>query len=289
LSAMLLLGAVGADAQKGNNQASTTSVFSEDGKLQMLIDYDPGCSCRTYTEFYHNGKILSRRRFKVAGKKEYIDGEDVSFFQDGSIKSFKMWQESFPVGKAFSNYENGKLEHEEYYEDRYKSGTWRYYDRTGALVREVTYEKGRTPWNGKLDIGTEKKYTGGKLTYTGEIGKFRKSFKDQKPPPLSAGTSAAADGKSLFAANCASCHAPHSDGAGPALAGVTQRRKKEWLEQMIRDGNVLVDMEDRQAQDLFRKWKGVRHPVFKKLTGREIEALIGYLDQMGTVKTIRSK
>ncbi|HLL42060.1 MAG TPA: c-type cytochrome, partial [Segetibacter sp.] len=36
-------------------------------------------------------------------------------------------------------------------------------------------------------------------------------------------SSAQASGQALFSANCASCHAPHKNLTGPALAGVQER------------------------------------------------------------------
>ena len=42
-----------------------------------------------------------------------------------------------------------------------------------------------------------------------------------------------ANGKSLFNANCASCHKLDKKMIGPALGGVTERRDAEWLHKWI--------------------------------------------------------
>ncbi|RYZ53802.1 MAG: c-type cytochrome [Sphingobacteriales bacterium] len=263
---LLLFFAFTIAAQQPKNVPSTTSVYNEEGKLQMLITYNPVCNCRTYTEFYHSGRILAKRTFKTEGRKEYIDGEDITYFPDGSIKHFKIWNNAYPEGRAFSNHENGKLEHEEFYENRFKAGTWKYYNERGELLKEVIFEKGRTPWNGKLNIATEKVYAAGKLLKTGPAG---------KEVPTAVSRAVETNGSTLFNKHCKSCHSP---GKGPSLVGVVKRRRPEWLQLMIRDGMSLVQMGDRDAVQLYQKWLNIPHPPFKQLRSEEVAAIIQYLE-----------
>jgi antitoxin component YwqK of YwqJK toxin-antitoxin module len=146
--------------------SKTTSVYNEDGKLQMSIHYNPSCSCRTYTEYYPDGKVYAKRIFKVTDKAEYVDGEEVTYYYDGSIKQFRFWKNAVPEGRAYSNYENGKMEHEAFYHDKYKSGKWKYYNKAGDLIREQIYEPRKTSWNSKAENVTIKYYAAGNLLFT---------------------------------------------------------------------------------------------------------------------------
>lgn len=49
----------------------------------------------------------------------------------------------------------------------------------------------------------------------------------------------AANGKSLFNANCASCHKLDKKLVGPALGDVTERRELDWLLSWIKDNAYL--------------------------------------------------
>ena len=266
--------------QPNKNMASNTRVYTEDGKLQMLISYDPQCKCRTYTEYYHDGKVYAKRIFKVTEKGEYIDGDDVTYYHDGTIKIYKFWKNSVPDGRAYTKYENGQLEHEEFYTDRYKSGTWKYYNKKGELVKELVYPPGKTLWNSKKENYTVKHYSGGKVVLTEVYVDGKKPGGKGKPNVTKSKATAVTDGKSLFALKCAACHAPDKDGLGPALGGVTKRRSNEWLYLMIKNGMQLVEEGDKDAVALYNYWRKRKHPNMEKLTNQQLQALIAYLKTM---------
>src|SRR5690606_29736341 len=125
---------------------------NEQGKVQMQIYYNPACDCKVYTEHYNDGKLYAKRTFKLFDKGEMIDGEDITYFYDGSIKIYRNWKDALPVGRFYYKHDNGKLEHEEFYEGKYKSGTWKYYDPFGRLIREQIYTPQKTLWNSKKDV-----------------------------------------------------------------------------------------------------------------------------------------
>jgi antitoxin component YwqK of YwqJK toxin-antitoxin module/cytochrome c551/c552 len=268
-------------AQKNKNIYSTTRVYTEDGKLQMLIAYDPKCSCRTYTEYYHDGKVYAHRTFKVTEKGEYIDGDDVTYYPDGSIKIYKSWKNAIPDARAYSKYEDGQLEHEEFYTGKYKSGIWKYYNKKGELVKELVYEPGKTLWNSKKENYTAKYYSTGSVAYT-EVykdGKKISSTEKGSRVVVSKGTNIV-DGKALFTLKCAACHAADKDGFGPALGGVTTKRNREWLYLMIRNGMKLVDQGDKDAVALYNTWRKIKHPNMEKLSNKQIQAIIDHLKTM---------
>jgi protein SCO1 len=84
---------------------------------------------------------------------------------------------------------------------------------------------------------------------------------------------------------CAACHniskageehrRPGGKQAGPDLAGVTERRDRDWLRRWLKDPNAMLQS-DPTAIALMAEAKNLKMPNMK-LTDAEIEALIDYL------------
>ena len=88
----------------------------------------------------------------------------------------------------------------------------------------------------------------------------------------------AQDGKALFSANCASCHAVHKKLTGPALAGVEDRwTKKENLYSWIRNSASFLKTGDPYANALYNEFNKVAMNTFPNLTDKEIDAILGYI------------
>lgn len=86
------------------------------------------------------------------------------------------------------------------------------------------------------------------------------------------------DGKKLFLQNCASCHHPFKDMAGPSLAGTDERgpwHDRKVLYKYIRDPSILVKSE---YVDSLRKVYGFKHMAFPDLTDDEISAILEYIN-----------
>lgn len=277
---ILMFFTVGSQAQKRNlNVPSTTKIYNEEGKVQMLITYNPACACKVYSEFYNDGKLYAKRTFKLIEKGEVVDGEDVTYFRDGSIKIYKLWQDALPVGRFYFNNDDGKLEHEEFYEGKYKSGTWKYYDDFGRLIREQIYEPDKTLWNSKKDHATYKYYTNGVLSRTEKITNGIKTIRGKKvaATPAAGPVITTKDGKELFRLKCSVCHTADKDSYGPALINFNRNRTNAWLLKWIKDAQQLLDEGDKGALTIHRQWGNKKHPVQEKLNQEQIQAIINYL------------
>ena len=87
----------------------------------------------------------------------------------------------------------------------------------------------------------------------------------------------AQDGKALFKANCASCHAVLKASTGPALAGVESRwPSKELLHQWIKNWNKAVATGDPYAVKI-KEYSTVAMSVFENLSDKDIDAILGYV------------
>ena len=99
---------------------------------------------------------------------------------------------------------------------------------------------------------------------------------------LSFGVAAnAQDGKALFSANCASCHAPHKKLTGPALAGVEARwSSKENLYSWIRNSAAYLKTGDPYAVNLYNEYNKIAMNAFPTLKDEEIDAIFDAIRQL---------
>lgn len=85
-------------------------------------------------------------------------------------------------------------------------------------------------------------------------------------------------GKELFNKNCSSCHALNKDIIAPALAGIGQRRDKQWLYSFIRNNNEFRKSGDEDAIAIYKEYSGLAMPIYVDLTDKQIDAIIHYCD-----------
>lgn len=86
----------------------------------------------------------------------------------------------------------------------------------------------------------------------------------------------AAAGKTLFNANCASCHNLYKKRTGPALFGVGDKYEKEWLYKWIRNSAELIASGDQQAIAIWEEYNQSPMNAFPGLSDADIDNLIAY-------------
>ncbi len=92
-----------------------------------------------------------------------------------------------------------------------------------------------------------------------------------------ANNSVAQDGKALFKANCAACHAIDKDLTGPALKDVETRwPSKSLLVTWIKNWNKAVATADPYAVKI-KDWSQAQMSVFESLSDKEVDAILGYV------------
>lgn len=96
--------------------------------------------------------------------------------------------------------------------------------------------------------------------------------------PATVDETLAAHGKEIFATKCSACHEPSEKRkVGPGVAGVTERRKPEWIMNMILNPEVMVK-EDPQAKALFAEY--LAPMANQNLTEEEARAVLEYFRQI---------
>lgn len=87
-------------------------------------------------------------------------------------------------------------------------------------------------------------------------------------------------GEQLFKENCKSCHKVHEESVGPALSGVTKRRKSAWLHDWIRNSSKMIAAGDKEAVELFNKYNKTQMTSFPTFTNEQINALLVYIESV---------
>ncbi len=88
----------------------------------------------------------------------------------------------------------------------------------------------------------------------------------------------AQDGKALFSANCASCHAVNKKLTGPALAGVEDRwPDKQNLYAWIKNSAAFLKTGDPYATNLYNEYNKVAMNNFPGLSDADIDAILAYI------------
>lgn len=91
-------------------------------------------------------------------------------------------------------------------------------------------------------------------------------------------TKVAEEGEYLFRQKCIACHTLGGGDkpTGPDLAGVTERRDREWLAAFIQDPDKLFKANDPLATQLLQQYNNLKMPAFA-LKPAQVEALITHL------------
>ncbi len=113
---------------------------------------------------------------------------------------------------------------------------------------------------------------------------------DQPPPntttteqpvakaPLSPADSLKLAGKTLFYANCASCHAICAQVIGPELTGVTKKHKKEWLYAFTRNSQEMIKKGDHEAVKIYKAFNKIPMLSFPSLSDGELDAIYTFIE-----------
>ncbi|WP_299127500.1 c-type cytochrome [uncultured Winogradskyella sp.] len=95
----------------------------------------------------------------------------------------------------------------------------------------------------------------------------------------------AANGKSLFNANCAACHKLDRDMTGPMLRNVEARLAEEegldraWINAWIKNSAGLIKSGDTYANKVYNEWNQTAMTAFPQLSDQDISDILAYTAQ----------
>lgn len=85
-------------------------------------------------------------------------------------------------------------------------------------------------------------------------------------------------GKQLFNSNCAACHKLDQKMTGPALAGITDKRDREWLHKWIKNNVALRKSGDAEAIAIYEEFNGAVMNTFPQLSEQDIDDILAYTE-----------
>lgn len=99
--------------------------------------------------------------------------------------------------------------------------------------------------------------------------------------PGTAGAETVFDPEAVFTARCGACHTVgRGDDVGPDLAGVTERRSRDWLVPFIRSSQTVIQSGNEIARELFELFDRTKMPDHS-YSDAEIHALLDYIEAGG--------
>lgn len=97
-------------------------------------------------------------------------------------------------------------------------------------------------------------------------------------PEVSDSEEAISAGKSIFNANCRSCHRLDQKNVGPALRGVTDRHSIDWTKRFIRNSQALIASGDAEAVAIYNEYNQLVMPNHEFLSDDDLMNLLAYIE-----------
>lgn len=97
-------------------------------------------------------------------------------------------------------------------------------------------------------------------------------------PEVSDSEEAISAGKSIFNANCRTCHRLDQKNVGPALRGVTDRHSLDWNKRFIRNSQLLIASGDAEAVAIFNEFNQLVMPNHEFLSDEDLMNLLSYIE-----------
>ncbi len=103
----------------------------------------------------------------------------------------------------------------------------------------------------------------------------------EEPRAIEMDTMAYAWGRKLFNANCTSCHAINRKLTGPPLAGITHRKSRKWIYNLVRNPAGFM-AQDVYLQNLKRQYGGAMMTAFPALGTKGVDCILNYIEMETT-------
>jgi cytochrome c2 len=97
-------------------------------------------------------------------------------------------------------------------------------------------------------------------------------------PEVSDSEEAISAGKSIFNANCRTCHRLDQNYVGPALRGVSDRHSIEWTSNFIRNSQALIASGDAEAVAIYNEYNQLAMPAHEFLSDDDVMNLLAYIE-----------
>lgn len=107
-------------------------------------------------------------------------------------------------------------------------------------------------------------------------------------PEVSDSEEAISAGKSVFNANCKTCHQLDRKAVGPALRGLTDRRSIDWAKKFIRNSQALIASGDADAVGIYNEFNQLVMPNHEFLSDDDVMNLLAYIEYGDKAEAVTS-
>lgn len=97
-------------------------------------------------------------------------------------------------------------------------------------------------------------------------------------PTVLSSDEAIAAGKTVFNANCKTCHKLDQKSIGPALRGVTDRQSIDWIKSFIKNSSAVIASGDAYANALFKEYNNTVMISHEFLSDDDLNNVIAYIE-----------
>lgn len=97
-------------------------------------------------------------------------------------------------------------------------------------------------------------------------------------PTVLSSDEAIAAGKTVFNANCKTCHKLDQKSIGPALRGVTDRQSIDWIKSFIKNSSAVIASGDAYANALYKEYNNTVMISHEFLSDDDLNNVIAYIE-----------
>lgn len=130
--------------------------YTADSVFFAVLEYEHGEKVGQETVYYPDTSIFRQYHWDWDSSGSYteLNGPYYHFRQDGTPVMEGFYRHGQPDSIVRLYYRDGSLQTKGQYENGYKTGIWKYFDKAGSLLKTVDYNKEPQLWTESLQHGT---------------------------------------------------------------------------------------------------------------------------------------
>lgn len=139
-------------------------IYAETGELISEFTYRYGMKLGKYTLYYNNGVIKEKGNYGLSSFRSYLPhpppvgkgedtelpgqasmrvGKNIEYFESGKIKCIRFFESQYDINVSYDEPDENNQIHIKLQKQEVPTGRWLYFDETGKIIRQETYEKGK--------------------------------------------------------------------------------------------------------------------------------------------------
>jgi antitoxin component YwqK of YwqJK toxin-antitoxin module len=139
-------------------------IYAETGELISEFTYRHGMKQGNYTLYYNNGIIKEKGNYGISSFRSFVPhpppagnsndtelpgqasmrvGKNTEYFESGKIKCIRFFEAQYDIIVTFDKPDENNQIHIQLQKQEVPAERWLYFDQTGKIIRQETYEQGK--------------------------------------------------------------------------------------------------------------------------------------------------